>query len=837
MKRLFVWLFEGLFDRLTAYMGRQGFILYGGGGGGSQTSTGVTYTSNIPEYASGAFMDLVGKSQALSDAPYQPFTGQRIEGFSPLQQQSFNKAQGLAGASFVQPGMSSAYMSPYMQNVVDIQKREAMRDANIATTQRNAQAVKAGAFGGSRQAIMDAEAQRNLGTQLGDIQAQGLQSAYESGRNQYNTEFGQGLNSAQMLNTLGGQQQAQGQKQLDQQYADFQAQRDYPYQQLGFLSDILRGVSGSTRTMYSSQPRASGLQTLAGLGSLAGGLGMFRGGLVGFKEGGLVGYAEGGAVKPMALPARLRFLSDGQLQQFAQQNKDDLISMALAKSEMDARAALRQGAAPAQTPQGTVMDEVAAEMAPQEMGLAAAAPDMDFADGGIVGYAGGGDLEAQRMSDREGIAAFGRGVWEQMKRAGAAIADVGTLPARGLAGAYDTAVVRPLRAAGADLGYVSPSLVPEGADVNSMTPFYDQFRKKDAAPEYGMGNEGRRTPQPAPQGLEAALAPFEAPADPADKTRGFKETPDRVSVGASGKTSSSVAGTPRAGLTAAPAFDVDALVSPVEKRQAEADRKMLESEQQGLSDFDKDVAARGPAAEAREKRIKEQQGKLEGGERQAQKMALIQAGLSILSADPSKGAVAAIGEGALKGFGAYKGDIEKLEGKREKLLEQLDSIDELRRQEAIATGDKRRELQARIRAAEIAADQNQVKIARELRIPMTMEAAKLARQERMKLLEIEAAERNSIRQANATSGRNNAQLEIIRELTRDPALLSTYQLMNGRGNKFDMRDAYADYMSKYKPDPLNPNAKMLTPTEFGSALQLLSVPAPARPTGNATVRP
>jgi hypothetical protein len=63
------------------------------------------------------------------------------------------------------------YMSPYMQNVVDIQQREAQRQGDIAGTQLASQATKSGAFGGGRQAIIEAERQRNLGTQLGDIRA------------------------------------------------------------------------------------------------------------------------------------------------------------------------------------------------------------------------------------------------------------------------------------------------------------------------------------------------------------------------------------------------------------------------------------------------------------------------------------------------------------------------------------------------------------------------------------------------------------------------------------------------------------------------------------------
>lgn len=281
----------------------------GGGGSGKQ----VSYTTNIPEWAQQPFMDLVGKSEALAEAPYTPFTGQRIEGFTPLQQQAQTAAAGqtaspytagaagLAGAaatrSFTAPGVATAFMSPYMQNVVDINKREAMRDAGIAGTQRDSQAIQAGAFGGSRQAIMDAEAQRNLQLQLGDIQNKGLQAAFESGQGQFNSEmaralqgaqtvgglgqqlFGQQMDVTKLQDTMGAQQQALGQKQLDQQYNDFQTQQNYPYQQIGFLSDILRGTQGSTRTMYSTTPQASPLQTIAGLGTAAAGF-MAKGGKV-----------------------------------------------------------------------------------------------------------------------------------------------------------------------------------------------------------------------------------------------------------------------------------------------------------------------------------------------------------------------------------------------------------------------------------------------------------------------------------------------------------------------------------------------------------------------------
>jgi len=97
-------------------------------------------------------------------------------------------AEKVTTSSFAQPGSADAYMSPYIQAVIEKQQREAQRTADIASTRRGAQAAGAGAFGGSRQAIENAEAARNLQTQMGDIQAQGLQDAYKQAQAQFNTE-------------------------------------------------------------------------------------------------------------------------------------------------------------------------------------------------------------------------------------------------------------------------------------------------------------------------------------------------------------------------------------------------------------------------------------------------------------------------------------------------------------------------------------------------------------------------------------------------------------------------------------------------------------------------
>lgn len=122
---------------------------------------------------------------------------------SKLQNYQMGAAERVGTDRFIDPTNAQDYMSPYIQQVLDIQRREAQRAADIATTQRNASAVQSGAYGGSRQAIMDAEAQRNLATQLNDIEATGLQAAYQNAQSQFNADQARALQAAQANQAAG----------------------------------------------------------------------------------------------------------------------------------------------------------------------------------------------------------------------------------------------------------------------------------------------------------------------------------------------------------------------------------------------------------------------------------------------------------------------------------------------------------------------------------------------------------------------------------------------------------------------------------------------------------
>lgn len=127
------------------------------------------------------------------------------------------------------------FMSPYQQNVIDIQKREARRQSDITGEQIGSQAAQAGGLGGYREAILQAERERNLGQQLGDIQARGSQQAYQQAVQQIGAERGAELQAAQFgLQQYGlGEQAAQKQEQLGQQAFAFGEQARQQAAQLG----------------------------------------------------------------------------------------------------------------------------------------------------------------------------------------------------------------------------------------------------------------------------------------------------------------------------------------------------------------------------------------------------------------------------------------------------------------------------------------------------------------------------------------------------------------------------------------------------------------------------
>ena len=548
------------------------FHVSGGGGGGSSpapapSSQTVTNTS-IPAYAQPYVETMLGQTSALTDInqnPYQPYGGQRIAEFSPLQQQAFSNVAnqqtagqigtgtdlasqagygGLSAANQV-PGLQNqalgygqmgsmyggigsqqaqqvaqqtgnqanlyggmgaglgmqasqagqqyanqatnpyaqqAYMSPYIQNALQPQLAEMQRQYGITGTQEQGRASAAGAFGGTRNSLMQAENERNknmamnqaigsgyqnafqqaqqaqqFGANLGlqgqqaGIQgaqtglqgvgaqqaagnlglagtAQGMQGAQAGlagvqgavGAGQYGlaglgtagaaagtlgqlgqTQFGQqqAINQAQA--TAGAVQQAQAQQALDLGYQDFNSQKNYPYQQLAFMSDMLRGLplSQSAQSQYTAPPNTA--SQLGGLGmsalgiyGMSGGFKKANGGMVGkghangglmsiqsYKDGGQIGYAAGGDISMLNIPQLQKLLQNKSLNRLEAAAIEDRIRL-LSRMQNNPEAAQIMSHADQRFGIGAIGT---GDMVPEEVPAGAG--------GGIIAFAQGGQSE------------------------------------------------------------------------------------------------------------------------------------------------------------------------------------------------------------------------------------------------------------------------------------------------------------------------------------------------------------------------------------------------------------------------------------------------------------
>ncbi len=318
-----------------------------------------TVENQLPDYIDEASKGLIQRLTDLSMSGYNPYGGPRIAGFNQDQLDAFQKIREMQGygadeikaatdrmkeVSGYRPDDITAqqigaqkfdaqaaqdYMNPYTEQVLDRQRQRAYRADDIARQSRDAKAVGAGAFGGSRQAVAESEAQKNLQDRLADQEARALDRAYTTGQQAFKSDAdralmadranqagqlgadkasaqfglqgaglrakgaqglmglvgqGQGLTAQQlgMLQGVGGAGQAMDQSSLDLAYQDFQNQQNHPYKQLGFFSDILRGTPYGSTQVY-SQPGPSPMQSMAGLGIA--GLGLYgMGG--GFNPGG-----------------------------------------------------------------------------------------------------------------------------------------------------------------------------------------------------------------------------------------------------------------------------------------------------------------------------------------------------------------------------------------------------------------------------------------------------------------------------------------------------------------------------------------------------------------------
>jgi len=233
---------------------------------------------------------LSGANRVAGLVPTQRQVGTELAGMTtPGQfQAGFGSAQLGLGAlgSMLSPEQTQMYMSPYMQNVLDVNKAEAMRDAQKGLMSQNLAAARQGTYGGARNALMMSEADRNLQTKLGQIQAQGMQSAFDAAQKAQlgsATAYGQlgdvltksgisqqgaDIDRLKTLGAYGDLERGVNQQNIDARYQDFLKRIGFQQEQLGNMADVLRGVpiAKTGETSSTTTPPPSFASQLAGMG-------------------------------------------------------------------------------------------------------------------------------------------------------------------------------------------------------------------------------------------------------------------------------------------------------------------------------------------------------------------------------------------------------------------------------------------------------------------------------------------------------------------------------------------------------------------------------------------
>jgi len=237
---------------------------------GQQTGT----ESSLSNWAGPYVTDMLGRGQAMANQPYQAYMGPLTAGPSAAESAAF---QGIAGLSIPTDQMGAyvpqqftaesaqQYMNPYLMASLQPQIDEARRQAEIQRVQNAGRLTQAGAFGGSRQAVMESEGNRNLLQNLAGVTGTGYASAYDRAMQQFNTEQGRQMEAQTAANTyglagltkqaeLGGIERGIGQAGMDADRMQFEEERDFPFKQVQYMQSLLQRLPIAAQSYSYMQP-------------------------------------------------------------------------------------------------------------------------------------------------------------------------------------------------------------------------------------------------------------------------------------------------------------------------------------------------------------------------------------------------------------------------------------------------------------------------------------------------------------------------------------------------------------------------------------------------------
>ena len=289
----------------------------------------TTQTAEVPEYLQDLYTEASKRGLEAADIPFKPYTGEMVAGLTPDQMQAMEATRGLFGQSMAldprsnlaalarqgTPTLQAAslldtdiarYQDPYTEQVLEPALADIQRRQDIAQQQAQSRAIKAGAFGGSRSALIESEATRPFAEEaaqtIAGLRSRGFSQALgmaesdanrrqQAAMNQANLELrarqqqagllggelGEQYRTLGLLSGIGGQQRALEQARIQAQRAEFERELDFPLRQLG----LLQAASGqiSPAVIGQRQQKETGLGDIlsAGAGLTAA---AFTGGLV-----------------------------------------------------------------------------------------------------------------------------------------------------------------------------------------------------------------------------------------------------------------------------------------------------------------------------------------------------------------------------------------------------------------------------------------------------------------------------------------------------------------------------------------------------------------------------
>ena len=250
------------------------------------TGQQIGQESALSTWAGPYVTEMLGRGRAIASEPYQTYTGPLTAGQSAGQAAAFQGIGSLniptaemgafAPTSFTDTGIAQQYMNPFIQTALDPQIAEARRQAEIQRVANAGRLTQAGAYGGSRQAVMESEAERNLLQNIAGITGQGYQTAYDKAAAQYNVEQDReratqdainkyGLSSLAAQANLGAKERDIEQQGIAADYKQFREERDFPYKQVQYMQSLLQGLPLATQSYTYAEPsRVSQIAALGG---------------------------------------------------------------------------------------------------------------------------------------------------------------------------------------------------------------------------------------------------------------------------------------------------------------------------------------------------------------------------------------------------------------------------------------------------------------------------------------------------------------------------------------------------------------------------------------------